>query len=346
MELRNSYITENDNFFFINIWVTLYCNYKCKYCYETSDKPNMYMSVDTADDVVKFIINETKKENCNSIWINFHGGEPSLNTLVIKHIVERISEEMPEHKLHTSMTTNCSTFNESICDYISELTVSLDGIGEAHDLNRITRDGKGTFENSMINALKYLEIYKDELRLRTVITPNNVEYVAEGIEYLYSLGFRIIVPGIDYFSDQWTEELFDILYEQFCYIKKFYNTCEPKTLIGLIDDPISPKGKCYVGCDGSNVSVDGKLYSCTYVVGEKEYCIGDVCSGTDEEKIGTINCLNKKEVEECKDCNYYNYCTSPRCLILNKKLTGDYYTPSAIVCAEENLKLKVKEYKI
>ncbi len=344
MELRNSFITDKDKFFFANIWVTLYCNYNCSYCYETSDKPNMCMNTDVADRVTDYILECCENENDNAVWLNFHGGEPMLNKDIIKYIINRITDKRPDLKIHTSMTTNCSVYDEEICRYISELSVSIDGKCDAHDRNRVNHEGKGTFETSVNNALKYLAEYKDSLRLRTVIAPNNVHDVAEGIEYLYSLGFRLIVPGVDYFSEDWTDELFDELYEQFIRVKKFSQSCEPGTVIGLINDTISAKGKCYVGCDGSNISVYGKLYPCTYVMGDPDYCIGDVFGGIDEDAVNRINCLNKKDVESCKGCSYYDYCISPRCLMLNQKLTGDYYIPSAVVCAEQNLKLKLLEY--
>lgn len=344
MELRNNELTDKDKFFFANIWVTLYCNYCCSYCYETSDKPNMYMSPDTADSVVGYVLENAEKENCNAIWLNFHGGEPTLNKDIVKRIIDRISEEKPDIKLHTSMTTNCSSLADDMYDYITELTVSIDGVREAHDKNRLNHSGKGTFDVSMKNALRYLEEYGSKLRLRTVIAPNNVSYVSEGIRYLYELGFRIIVPGVDEFSEEWTDELFDELYEQLCIVKEFRRGCDEDTIIGILDDTIKEKGKCYVGCDGTNISVDGRLYPCTYVVGESEFCIGDVFSGIDEEAVKRIDCINMKEVEACKGCNYYKYCNSPRCLIVNRKLTGDFYTPSAIVCAEENLKLRLRDY--
>lgn len=343
MEIRNTFITDNDKFFFANIWVTLYCNYCCKYCYETSDKPNMYMSTENADKVADYIIENCEKENDNAIWLNFHGGEPTLNTKVVKRILNRISERKPDIKLHTSLTTNCSIYDGELCDYISELSVSIDGVREAHDINRMTHDDRGTYDTSLKNALKYLENYGSDLRVRTVIAPNNVMYVYEGIKYLYELGFRIIVPGVDFFSEEWTDELFDLLYEQLAMVKNFSMSCEEGTIIGLIDDPIIKKGKCYVGCDGTNISVDGKLYPCTYVVGEKEFCIGDVFTGVDNDIVDKINCINTKDVEVCNGCDHYDFCDSPRCLILNKKLTGDFYTPSAIVCAEENLKFKLRE---
>lgn len=112
--------------------------------------------------------------------------------------------------------------------------------------------------------------------------------------------------------------------------------------IGILDETIKERGKCVVGCDGYQISVDGKLFPCLLVVQQPQYCIGDIYNGMDDATIQKINMLNKKEVEECKDCSNYKYCITSRCLFLNNQLSGDYYTPSATICEVERMKLRLQ----
>ena len=64
-----------------NIWVTKKCNLKCSYCYEGIEKENRELAVDKIPAVIEFIQQMGKSEEY--ITVNFHGGEPLLNTKVI-----------------------------------------------------------------------------------------------------------------------------------------------------------------------------------------------------------------------------------------------------------------------
>ena len=342
MAVDKVFLEEKDHFLMFNIWVTLYCNFCCKYCYETSDKPSVYMNEETADAAISFMLDMLEKHGGNALWINFHGGEPMLNGKIIKYILQKLKGRMPDIKLLTSMTTNCSVWDEEICDLIQEISVSVDGNQPVHDRNRIKRDGSGTYKLIIKNALEFQK-RKNGVRLRMVVTPDNVGELYDSIRHLLSLGFREIIPGVDYFNTNWNQELFETLYHQLNKLKKyrkwhFFN----KSVIGLLDDEFTKKGQCIVGEDGYQVSVDGKLYPCSYVVNHPDFCIGDVRNGIDHAAVERINCLNNETNKVCEGCSNYSYCISPRCLMFNKVLTGDYYTPSAVVCAVENVKLRLR----
>ena len=334
-------LSVDEEFILVNLWVTLECNYECKYCYEKGKKEFSYIDKAKAEQIIDFIHKQCINENKDNIWINFHGGEPMLNSNIIKYIIDSIREKNIVTKMYTSLTTNCSIYDETIIGYICELTVSIDGTRTAHDRNRVTKSGAATYERSIKNALRYLHNHPN-IRVRTVVTPNNVAEVYEGIKQLLDMGFRNIVPGVDYFDNTWEYKDFDTLYEQIKMIKKYinqYKICDAH--IGILDDKIHELGVCYAGCDGYQIDTDGRLYPCSYVVRDSEFCIGDVENGFDENKIVEINSINKKKVGDCVGCENYKYCETPRCLLLNKQLTGDFYSPSPVVCAYENLLLRV-----
>lgn len=336
------YIQEGEEFLYFNIWVTSDCNYQCTYCYESAEKSHEYMNGEVANQVIKFIIKMCNEKNIKTVWMNFHGGEPLLNAKIIKYIINLLKEECGDVKLYTSTTTNCSIYDDEICEYISEITVSIDGTKSSHDRSRMLKNGTGTYEKSILNALQYLK-EKKEVRLKMVVTANNVEQLYENVIHLYGLGFREIVPGIDYYDKDWNEKLFDKLYEQLKKIQVYRNEHMIDDLfLGILDETIKERGKCIVGCDGYQISVDGTLYPCILVMQQQEYCIGDIYNGMDKEKIEMINRLNHKVVEECVDCSNYKYCITSRCLLLNNQLTGDYYTPSAVICMLERVKLRLQ----
>ena len=335
------YIYEGEEFLYFNIWVTNECNYNCLYCYEENKKHESNMNQETANRVVEYIFECCREKNIDAVWMNFHGGEPMLNREQIKYIINCFRERKGTLKLYTSMTTNCSIYDNEMTEYISELTVSIDGDRESHDKNRILRDGSGTYDLSIQNAQKYL-MDKGSVRLRMVVTPNNVSELCNNVMHLYKLGFREIIPGIDYYDENWTEELFDEVLFQFQKLQKHREKKQIKDVrIGILDDTVKEKGKCVVGCDGYQISSDGKLYPCLLVADNPYYCIGDIYSGLDYKAINKINKINQKDVEQCADCGNYKYCITSRCLFLNEQLTGSCFCAAANVCALENVKLKL-----
>lgn len=42
------------------IWVTTKCNMRCSYCYEGNDKDSHFMDKKTADETIKFVIENYK----------------------------------------------------------------------------------------------------------------------------------------------------------------------------------------------------------------------------------------------------------------------------------------------
>lgn len=332
----------DQNILFCNIWVTSFCNFSCKYCYESVDKPEAYMNHETAAQTMQFMENMIRQKNYDGLWINFHGGEPMLNAKIIKYIAGEM--ERRGYRLYTSMTTNGSVMDPEICEYIDELTVSLDGDQAVHDRNRVTHSGKGTYQLVIDNSLYYMK-QANQSRLRMVVRSNNVCDLERSVRHLYDLGFRVIIPGLDYFDPDWNEALFDQLLEQY---QRLYDwraaEIHTETTIGILDETPRPKGKCAVGCDGYQIAQDGKIYPCTYITGKPEYCIGDIWQGIDEEAVQRINCAVQQDVPECSGCANIPYCTAQRCLILNQQLTGELTTPSAIICAEENMKQKLRRY--
>ena len=52
----------DQNILFCNIWVTSFCNFSCKYCYESVDKPEAYMNHETAEQETEATARELDRE--------------------------------------------------------------------------------------------------------------------------------------------------------------------------------------------------------------------------------------------------------------------------------------------
>ena len=142
-----------------------------------------------------------------------------------------------------------------------------------------------------------------------VVTPDNTDELFDNIVYVASLGFTEIVPGIDVFSNEWTNEKFRTLYEQLIKLKRYRE--------------------------------ENWYDKSMYTANDPTHSIGNIIDGVDEKKAEEINCLNRIKPDVCEGCTDQPYCEAQRCLILNKLTTGDYYSPSPVLCKYECLKLKL-----
>lgn len=86
-------INELEEKMFIGLWVTTACNLKCNYCYEGDDKHNEAMTIETANKVIDFIIQQAKIRNDEKIIVEFHGGEPLLNENIIRYVISKLEKE-------------------------------------------------------------------------------------------------------------------------------------------------------------------------------------------------------------------------------------------------------------
>ncbi len=127
---------------------TLRCNQTCVYCH--ASRTNMAdmasdMSVETADKVVEFIFQTTSPQ----VTIEFQGGEPLANFLVVRHIIERAMKVNESHgkRLSFSLVSNLSLMDEEKLGYLLgkrvQICTSLDGPAELHDKNRLLSGGPG-----------------------------------------------------------------------------------------------------------------------------------------------------------------------------------------------------------
>lgn len=329
------------------LWVTTSCNLNCKYCYEGHSKKTISMTKSIADQAIDFINKHCNDNHINKTTIGVHGGEPLIQFDTIKYLEQNIKSRLSKNciKAFFSMTTNGVLLDDFSIDYLvanfDEVSVSIDGTKESHDLNRTFIDGKGSYTIVIENALKLL-YKKPDLRIRLTFTPHTVEQLYENVQHLLNLGFKIIVPAPNY-EDKWESHHLKKLYDQLILLKGLFNQIKDKDIyIALINKKeLKPKGKCDGGLSSFHIYPDGKLYPCVYTAGNNEFGIGDIFNGVNYGAVRNLCNIYSTTNTDCIGCTYYDYCISSRCKIINKALTGDFVVPSPIICGIENVKYKV-----
>ena len=332
----------------ITFWTTMDCNLNCAYCYNRANNniKKEYMLRDTAKKAIE-LFRKIEHFGGDDLYINFHGGEPLLNCEVIESIMNELEQNIPRDRIIYGITTNGTIQTDiakQILKKIDNISVSIDGNKENHNKYRVYSDGRGSFDND-ISFAKELQKRKN-IRVRMTVTRQTLPNMKETIAFLIDEGFKEIVPILDMYDSRWKEDDEQAVMTEFKKIKEYLDDNNLKNIVvGQVTKmPFTLKGICSGGIDGFHVLPTGDIYPCSMVVGDEEWKIGDVEKGLDSEKIKLIQTINMQKVKSCQGCNFYNYCEGPRCKLVNKKITGNFFEASAIMCLQSRVALKMMNY--
>lgn len=130
--------------------VTSVCNMRCRYCY--LQKTNEVMDIQTGRAVIDAVFRSAMLHNFPTIKLKYGGGEPTLNLPLIITL-HRYATELAEQCgviLDGVVLSNgvglTDTKIETLLAHNLRLMISLDGIGEPHNSQRIFPNGSGTFQ--------------------------------------------------------------------------------------------------------------------------------------------------------------------------------------------------------
>lgn len=325
------------------------CNLQCRYCYEGNWKKNRMMDKGTVEHALEYMAkNALDSEKVHLILL---GGEPLLNKPAFFHVIDTIRNQYGNirEKFSIEMTTNGTLLDEDVIKAVKDekidLSVSIDGKKETHDINRGSIDGKDEFSVIMKNVHKILEM-KVPFNIRMTVSNNNVMKLYENVIFFFKMGIQSIYISYDYYAD-WTENELLILDRQMQKLDKLYldkiadtdacilNLYDFKYTTFLAKRPIE---FCSAGSIGHFiVSSNGDIFPCGYVANEESWKIGSVNDGIDEKKFR--KCVKKyvKQIFSCKSCKIAFTCLATRCGFLNYRTTGLLNQPKETVCRLEHI---------
>lgn len=157
----------------ITLELTERCNLRCKYCIYSSDNESHreFGTDDMTWDVARKAIDYGIEHSGDHLSVTFYGGEPLLKLDLIKKCINYIqSLNLGNKEITYSMTTNMVLLTREVAEYLASIgtmavVCSLDGPEDIHDANRVTVDGKGSFQKA-IQGLRYLvDAYGDRASL-------------------------------------------------------------------------------------------------------------------------------------------------------------------------------------
>lgn len=160
------------------------------------------MSLETAKKAVDFAL--TYGTEYNFARFDFIGGEPLLEIDMIDQVVDYIKFKLYEEKhkwfgrVGIDFTTNGVLYDsEPVQRFIAKnrnclnISFTIDGIKEKHDMNRVFKNGKGLFDSVVKNVPLWLSQF---LNAGTKVTfaSADLKYLKDSLVFLNSLGIKEI----------------------------------------------------------------------------------------------------------------------------------------------------------
>lgn len=235
--------------------VTDACNLKCVYCYQGC-KDNHYMSFETAKKMIDYIFEHKNDpdayfnlETTSGIIIEFIGGEPFLAIDLISEIIDYFEYKFLENPEDPWLLNHMYAFSSNGTLYFDErvqkllnkyselisLGITVDGCKELHDQCRLYHNGRGSYDDAVAAAIHSLKLHNNN-HTKITISPDNVNYVFEGIKNMIELGFIYVFINCVY-EQGWKHEHAVILYEQMKLLSDWLvkNNLQDKVFIKLMN---------------------------------------------------------------------------------------------------------------
>ena len=334
------------------------CNLRCKYCFASTGDfgtGRKIMPPEVAMKAIDWVVEKSGKRH--NIEIDFFGGEPLMAMETVKATVDYARAHEKEWGKHFrfTMTTNGILLDEENTKYFNETmdncVLSLDGRKSVNDKNRLTVNGKGSYD---IIVPKFLKLIKErdpqkDYYVRGTFTRDNLDF-SEDVLDIANLGVASVsvepVTADDSEPYALREEDLPKIYEEYEKLAKIMLHRNDFNFfhfnVDLTQGPcvIKRMRGCGAGCEYVAVTPDGDLYPCHQFVGKEEFKMGSVLTGEFDMSIAsTFAGLNIYTREDCQTCWARYYC-SGGCSAANLNANGDMKKPYKLGCDMQRKRLE------
>ena len=355
----------------ITFIVTKDCQLVCKYCYLVGKNIKERMSFETAKQAIDYILNDREQFNQNSVIFDFIGGEPFLEIALIDKICDYIKVQLYEknHKWFNSYRFNFSTnginyHEEKVQNFIAKnsdhlsIGITIDGTRAKHDLNRIYKNGRGSYDDVLKNIPLWLSQFPNAGTKVTISSPD-IPYIKESVLHLYSLGIKEVNINC-IFENAWNEGD-DLLFEEQLtqladeiidgglykdYACSFFSENIGKPLDKVRDN----QNWCGAGIMLA-VDAAGMFYPCTrfaqYSLRDKKAAIiGNVNDGINQNLLRPFLTLDRctQSNQECVECEVASGCAWCQGENYDVADTNTIYQRATAICKMHKARVKANNY--
>lgn len=299
------------------------CNLRCTYCYAGGGSYGgsaRLLDPEKARRAGRHLVEASGDRR--SVTLVLFGGEPLLNLPAMQAAVEEAEAAAARagKALQIALTTNGTCFTPEILRFLRDhrvsVSVSIDGPPDVQDDNRRYAAGGGTYAAVMEGVAQLRAATGRAPAARVTLTPAQWARVPEVLDHLLDRGFAEV--GIAPASPVTTDLLpspeqeaalyggFSSLARRFVEearagrILRFSNLIDllAKLHQGQVRDVPCGAGLGYLALDA-----DGRFFLCHRLVGEEEFCLGDLDGGVDAARARTrLAALASPRQEACATC--------------------------------------------
>lgn len=306
----------------VTLHVSNDCNLRCKYCYAAGGsyhQERKMMSIQTAKQFVDFCIH-----NFSGVaQVVFFGGEPMLNLEVMETVCEKFKEYYVTGQSsflpNFGIITNGTILNKKILDFIrnnlSFVTVSIDGIKDLNDANRVFKNGTGSYERISKFIRTIIKETNVSLRYEATFTHYHLEKKLTPIDVTEELSKEFGIKGtivneLDLYDKNAINYWDDFDFEKID-LKHIENL--PAGFEAVLNALVKKERRemCAVSKHTFAVAVDGEIYPCHMNNGEKQNCLGNISGKNafhNRSDFQVTNSITLKNNDKCKQCWANNLC--------------------------------------
>jgi uncharacterized protein len=287
----------------LSLAVAQSCNLGCQYCYAEQGGfggKTKAMSAEVAQDAARRLIEGAERDE--RVHLAFMGGEPLLNRAVIHETSEFAARLAGEKGITVgfSLTTNGTLLDDADAEFFDRhgfaVTISLDGVREAHDRLRPAKSGRGTYQTIVTKAARLLQSRRRcKVYARATVTPANLS-LRETLDGLVALGFDGVGFAPLLHAPTRRGELqpadFSLLlaqmiacgreFERRLELGEHYPFSNMITALEEVHRGTHRPYPCGAGAGYLGVDADGGLFACHRFVGDERFRMGDVGRGVDD----------------------------------------------------------------
>lgn len=273
------------------VMLTDRCNLACGYCFVEKPLPPEHhfsmMQPETARWAIDQFVEWSEPKYVRSII--FYGGEPLLNRIALIAALDRIKEQINMGKLAEHMKlqliTNGTLVDDDFVSLVKvhnlKVSVSIDGMPEFHDAQRVDRSGKGSHE-AAVRGYRLLREAGVPVGVSLTISRQHIGHLLENVLWLLdnlgvkSMGFNTIVDvdPVNVVPSEYTEAVNCEMIECFKVLRAR----------GIYEDRIMRKVESFIAgtpylhdCSGCGhqvvIAPDGRVGVCHGYPGWKTYFV-------------------------------------------------------------------------
>jgi len=323
----------------LTLMLMLDCNLRCTYCYHRRFAKDV-MPTTVAMDALTSAMNA----GAGAVSLTFFGGEPLLEPGLMFEILGRARklETSRQVPLTAKVSTNGLLLTEDVVEKARQtglfISLSMDGIRESQDAGRKTAAGGSSFDSAQ-KALDLLAGADCPFAVYSVITPDNVTWFAESVEYFWDRGARIIVNTPDY-TARWDRASLSRLRRQYRKAGLFYRRLlenneyfhmEPfDSRISQVTRPDQWR-RCAPGAGQVVAAPDGTLYGCIEYYHRELIPLGTASGWIERGRARQLAANKRPKPDACVSCGISTRCNNS-CACANLRGTGHAGTPPRTQC--------------